>query len=139
MRLSRILYPAAILFLLLPVGRPAGATETVIRIEPCKTRVGIARVHLELSDLRLAGGRLLGDYRIKIPLAPVLNDRGTIEIGLDRPLAQVIANRGTVLGWSHSVLDGRTHPVVCEFGSSHNVKITIDTGNRILSFNTRFE
>ena len=137
MRLSRIPFLAALL--LLPVALRSAATEAPIRVEPCKTRIGIARVHLMLSDLRLSGDRLLGDYRIKIPLAPVLNDRGTIEIGLDRPLSQIIASRGTVAGRGHSLLDGRTHPVVCEFGSAGDVKITIDTGDRILAFKTRYQ
>jgi len=34
--------------------------------------------------------------------------------------------------------DGRSHSVVCEFGAEKSVRITIDTGDRILAFNTRY-
>jgi len=53
---------------------------STLRIEPTRTRtrVGIARVHLEITDLRIDRDRFIGTYEVTIPLAPWRNDRGRI-------------------------------------------------------------
>ena len=54
---------------------------TVVELAPAKTRVGIARVNLQVSDLRLESiDRIVGTYEIRIPMAPWRNDRGAISL-----------------------------------------------------------
>jgi hypothetical protein len=117
---------------------PGFASSEPLRIEPASTRVGVARVSLEISDLRLAGDRLHGTYRVRVPLAPAMNDRGSIEIDLEDSLGRTLAGLGTVAGVGRSALDGRDHLVTCHFGPDRRVDIVIDTGDRILTFRTRY-
>jgi hypothetical protein len=117
---------------------PATALSRALEIEPARTRVGLARVHLEIDDLQIRDSKLIGTYEIRIPLFPSKDDRGDIEIGLPSPLDQVIAAGGTLEGSGRSVLDGRTHSVTCAFSGRKKVQIVVDTGTRILEFETRF-
>lgn len=126
--------PVAI-FVCASLAAPASAAA-LLSIEPARTRVGLARVKLEIRDLAVAGDRLRGTYEVKIPLAPGLNDRGLIDIDLQGQLDNILARRGTVNGTGHSALDGRSHPILCEFGPDRTILITIDTGDRVLAFKT---
>ena len=117
---------------------PCFASTELLRIAPARTRVGLARVTLEISALRLAGDRLLGTYEVKVPLAPMMNDRGHIDLSVGDSLTRIMAERGIVRGTGHSVLDGRDHPITCRFGPERTVAITVDTGRRVLAFKTSY-
>ena len=70
-----------------------GDPGSAVRIEPSDTWVGLAKVHLELSDMWLSGGELRGNYAIRVPLRPSKNDTGTIRLRSSGPLAT---------NWTHS-------------------------------------
>ncbi len=108
-------------------------------MEPTRTRVGIAKVKLDVSQLDIVDDRITGDYRIEVPLAPMLNDRGTIDLALEERAERLLTDGGTVTGTGTSAEDGRIHPVVCTFFDDGEVTITIQTDRRKLSFHTRFE
>jgi len=120
---------------------PASSSgDMVVLMEPARTRVGIARINLQVQDLRLeSAGTIVGTYELKIPLAPWRNDRGAISLRATESLEQLTVGGGTMSGSGHSELDGRTHPIVCEFEPGGFVGIQIATPERDLKFRTRYE
>ena len=128
-------------FTLCLLSLPAGGAMTLeaVVMEPAKTRVGLARVNLHVLDLHLADGEtIVGTYEIKIPLAPWMNDRGAIRLRTPGPIGGFMTAGATISGSGHSELDGRTHPIVCQFGSDGTVDIHVATDERDLYFQTRY-
>jgi len=109
-----------------------------VRLAPAKTWVGLARVYLEVSDLRVVDDTLVGTYRIRVPLAPDRNDRGTVHFSLAQPLDRVLVEGGVLLGQGKSQLSERTHHIRCAFGEAEAVRIEVDTGDRRLSFRSHW-
>jgi hypothetical protein len=127
---------AVVLFV--TVVQAAAPLQPSMLLEPARTRVGIASVRLEVSGLTLAEGALVGTYEISVPLLPMLDDRGTVRFDLVGSLDQALAKGSVLTGFGHSVLDNRKHRVDCIFGDEEAVQITVDTGDRILSFHSRW-
>jgi hypothetical protein len=115
------------------------SSGTIVELAPAKTRVGIARVNLEVRDLRLeSSDKIVGTYEIKIPLAPWRNDRGEISLHAPEPLEQLTTGGGTLSGSGLSE-DGRIHRIVCRFEPDGFVGIHVTTPDRDLDFRTRYE
>jgi hypothetical protein len=110
---------------------------TDVRIESSKTWVGLARVKLDVDDLAVVGDKLAGTYQIRIPFAPLMNDRGVIELELDRPLERTIEQGGRITGASHSTDGGETRAITCDVEPGGSLRIQVDTGDRTLSFKSR--
>jgi len=109
-----------------------------VRLDPARTWVGLARVYLEVSELRVENDSLVGTYRIRVPLAPNRDDRGTVRFALAQPLDQVLVEGAVLLGQGKSSLSERTHRIRCAFGEAASVRIEVDTGDRRLSFRSRW-
>lgn len=109
-----------------------------VRLEPAKTWVGLARVHLSVSDLKVVDKALVGTYEIHIPLAPDKDDRGTVRFELERPLDQTLVEGSVLLGLGQSTVGPRTHRIRCAFGDDDSVRIEVDSGDRRLSFRSRW-
>jgi len=117
-------------------GSPIEAPSALIRIEPSQTWVGIARVHLDVGELRLANGKLEGDYSIRVPLRPSKNDTGRIHLAAP-PWEQI--RPGTALyGHANSTEDGKRRGIVCSVESDAKIVIEITTDERVLSFHSRY-
>lgn len=99
-----------------------------------KTRVGIAQVTLHVSRLTVLTDRIVGHYELKIPLAPMMNDRGTVEIMLDQPLDRAIDAGKALEGRGDSSEDGRRHGIRCALRKDGKAEIRVDTGDRVLDF-----
>jgi len=132
---------ALLLLAALPTGRlaadgtPAGPA-TGVRLEPSKTWVGPARVHLEVGDLRLSGHELQGEYRIRVPLRPSENDVGTIRLAALSSLEQMQEAGGTMIGDARSAY-GKVHLLLCEVQPDGDVLIDVISDVRTLTFKTR--
>jgi len=111
---------------------------SAVRLEPAKTWVGLVRVHLEVSDLTVVDEALVGTYELRVPLAPEKDDRGTVRFALGRPLDQAVVEGAVLMGMGQSVIDHRTHRIRCAFGDGESVRIDVDTGDRRLSFRSRW-
>lgn len=109
-----------------------------VRLAPTRTWVGMARVHLEVSELKVVNNALVGTYEIRVPLAPTKDDRGTVRFELGRPLEQALVDGAVLLGFGRSLLDHRTHRISCAFGDDDSVRIEVDSGERRLSFRSRW-
>jgi hypothetical protein len=109
-------------------------------LAPAKTRVGLARVNLEVRDLRLAAtDTIVGTYEITVPLAPWKNDRGAVSLRAEESLERLTTDGGTLSGSGHSEMDGRNHSIVCRFETDGFVAIHVTTPDRELRFRTRYE
>jgi len=116
-------------------GSPSGPTVGV-RLDPSKTWVGPARVHLEVGDLVLSGHELQGEYRIRVPLRPSENDVGTIRLAAISSLEQMQEAGGTLIGDARSAY-GKVHLLLCEVQPDGNVLIDVISDVRTLTFKTR--
>jgi len=109
-----------------------------IQLTPCATKVGLAKVYLEVSQLRLTGNELTGSYAIRVPLLPYKNETGTIRLETPASLEQLETIGGRLTGSARSD-DDETRVVNCEVDPHGTIRIDIATGQRTLSFNTEYE
>ena len=123
-----------VLILCLLAVSTTAATVRGIKVERAKTRVGIARVVLNIDHLTLTEQGLKGDYAIRIPMAPFMDDFGTIRIPVTQKLQEAISPGNTLHGTASSREDGRTHEVACTFQDSKKLRIVVTTPDRVLSF-----
>lgn len=124
--------------LALATAMPAGALSNGLQVQPAKTRIGIAKVILQIDALSLAGTDLVGEYKIRIPLAPFMDDHGSIRFDLDRPLREAVLPGSTIHGAASSLENGRVHPVECTFLQGEKVNIVVTTADRVLTFQAPF-
>ena len=122
------------LILCLATASSAVAATPGLKVERSRTRIGIARVVLNIDHLTLTDQGLKGDYAIRIPMAPFMDDFGTIQIPVTARLQDAIAPGNTLRGTASSREDGRTHEVACTFTDDKNLRIVVTTPDRILSF-----
>jgi hypothetical protein len=118
----------------LVVASTAGAANRSVVVERARTRIGIARVVLNMAPLTLTDAGLVGDYSLSIPLAPFMGDSGTVEIPLTESTNETFAPGNTLRGTATSREDGRVHDVACTFKKSSKVRIVVTTPERVLSF-----
>lgn len=130
-------WPAAVLFLVVTCLAPALVAQPGIRIDPAKTWVGPARVHLMVTEVALADGELEGAYSIRVPFLPGKNDRGTLQLRSARPLDEIQRLGGTLDGTARSV-SGETREVVCDVRPDGTMRIDIAMERRTVSFKTRY-
>lgn len=131
---------AILAFAFAPLALADGAAVRQVRsfeIERSDTRVGLAKVILDVEGLSISRDRVEGTYAIRIPLAPMMNDYGRISLKLNEPMEQVIALGRVLRGSGLSVEDGRVHGIECAFRPDGTVKITVTTPDRVLAFNSR--
>ncbi len=121
----------------LMIASTVGATTRSLVVEPAYTRIGIARVVLNIDPLTFTEEGLVGKYAIRIPLAPFMNDSGKIEIPMT-DLNDTLVPGSTIHGIASSREDGRVHDVECTFKSARKVRIVITTPDRVLSFETPY-
>lgn len=108
-----------------------------IRIEPTRTRVALARVHLKLGELRPDGNDLVGNFEINVPMLPLSDDRGTVRIHVPGSFPE-LARRGVVLDGTARSESGQVNPVRCRVSPDGSVTISITTPRRTLSFDSRY-
>lgn len=130
-------WPAAVLFLLALCLAPALVAQPGIRIDPTKAWVGLARVHLTVTEVELADRQLEGAYRIRVPFLPGKNDSGTLQLRSARPLDELQRFGGTLDGTAHSV-SGETREFVCDIRPDGTMRIDIAMEGRTVSFKTRY-
>jgi len=131
---KRLLNRIIALALCLMVASTVGASTRGLKVEQCKTRIGIAKVVLNIDELTLTEEGLKGDYAIRIPLAPFMDDSGSIEIRMTDRLKDAVVPGNTLHGTASSREDGRTHDVACTFQDNNKVRIVVTTEDRVLSF-----
>lgn len=117
-----------------PIAADAPARD--LSVDAAKTRVGVAKVILEVRDLRVLSGRIEGLYAIKIPMFPFKNDSGRLRIDLPGPIEDAIRGGVVLNGEGDSVEDGRRHPIRATLSQDGRLRILVDNGERTLDFST---
>lgn len=138
-RRARSLRLTALMLALLFVVVPSGATTPtgkLLQLEPAQTWVGIARVHLEIEELRQTGDMLEGTYQIRVPLSPKQNDTGRVQIHTASSFDELGKKKRTVTGSAHSST-GEVHAVVVRVQPNGVVRIQVITPKRTLQFKSR--
>ena len=130
-------WPAAVLFLLVTCLTPALVAQPGIRIDPAKTWVGPARVHLMVTEVELTEREIEGAYRIRVPFLPGKNDTGTLQLRSARSLGEIQRLGGTLDGTARSV-NGEVREVVCDVRPDGTMRIDIAMERRTVSFKTRY-
>lgn len=122
------------LSLCLVIASSVSATTQSVVVETARTRVGIARVVLKVAPLVLTDEGLVGDYTVRVPLAPFKDDSGVITIPLTRSLRETVELGKTLLGTATSKKNGQIHKVACTFKKQSRVRIEVTTPKRVLKF-----
>lgn len=143
---------------LLVIGIPsAGATEdksdillvegVTIRVEDTETRVGIAKVRLQISPLKVENDRVIGKYRLRVPLLSSKNDDGLIDLEFQQELSVIFQTGGILEGDGISTTFKEDPPrgIICEIfpdkasKMSGKIILTIQTTDRKLRFKSRYK
>ena len=114
-----------------------GASEIAVHIDPSSTRVGMARVRLDVTETTLRGTELHGRYRIRVPLFPFKNDAGTIRLHSESLIDPGNDTHGTLVGTAHSD-SGAAREVICTLGSDNSIDIKITMDTSIVTFKTKY-
>jgi len=109
-----------------------------IRVEPARTRIALASVHLELGDLKLHGRDLVGRFEVHVPLFPSMDDHGTVSLRAEMPLEEALREGAQFTGTATSQLTGEVKPVDCTVEPDGTVRIAVKTSKRTLRFDSRY-
>ena len=132
----RLLAAAVALYALL--GSRLPAPEVQVRVEPAQTRVAIASVYLELSDLKVQADTLVGSFQLRVPLIPTKDDYGTLALLMDAPLQECLRPGATIHGLASSNRTDRVYPIECAVEPDGRVRIAVTTRDRTLEFTSRY-
>ncbi len=110
----------------------------MLSIDSCKTRVGLAKVVLEVSNLRVMADRIEGAYRIKVPLFPFKNDHGRLRLDLPGSLDDVIRQQTPITGSGLSFEDGPMSRILAKIQPGGRLELQIETDDRKLVFQTDY-
>lgn len=123
-----------------------GTEEFLIRVDDASTTVSaLVRVHLEVGDLTLEEGALIGAYAIDVPMFSSKSERGTMRLPFEGSLETFRANGGKLSGTGHSPeKPGEVRKITCGIRPDKDdqdggiLQLRIETGQRILEFVTRY-
>lgn len=129
--------PAAVVCALLCCLVPTLAAAPDVRVDPAKTWVGITRVHLRVTDLRLSDRQLEGSYSIRVPFLPGRNDTGKLQLRSVHTMDELSRTGGSMAGTATSV-SGEIREVACRIEPGGEMRIDIAFKRRMVSFKTRY-
>jgi hypothetical protein len=118
----------------------------VIRVEDTETRIGIAKVRLQISPLKIENDRVTGKYRIRVPLLSSKNDDGLIDLEFRQELP-VTFQKGGVLegdGISTTFTEDPPRGIICEIlpdaasKLAGDIVLIIETTDRTIRFKSRY-
>jgi hypothetical protein len=136
-RHPRRAWPAAAILALTTFLAPSLIATPAVRIDPAKTWVGMARVHLTVTDLQLSEDRLDGAYGIRVPILPGKNDTGTLRLHAPKTIDEISRLGGELTGTARSV-SGEVREVSCAIEPGGEMRIDIALESRTVSFKTRY-
>lgn len=120
------------------LGSAPGASSLPLQIDPAKTRVGLSRVKLRISDAQLDDEGLTATYHYRNRFLEPNVDAGGLQLRSDQPLQQLLDEGGTLMGRAHSSISGRQHVVHCQLRPDGTMRIDFRMGHRIMTFETRY-
>lgn len=119
-----------------------------VAVADSSCHVLIAEVQLEVGDLVLCqedGLALAGTYSITVPLRSAKNERGVLRLPLRADLSCYLGKGGELLGVGRSPQwPDAPRAIRCEVlpageaAADGQLRLTIDTGERILRFTTQY-
>lgn len=119
----------------------------VVTVEKTSTRVGIALVRLEIGELVIDAdeGTMTGRYEIRVPLKSSKNEGGDLLLFLSTDIATLMEEGGEIRGIGESDKENmptrRIEATVLPSTAKEDrgkIRMTVDVGERVLHFDTRF-
>lgn len=120
-----------------------------ISVADTDTRVFIANVNLRIGDLILTNGddfALTGTYEIDVPLRSSKDQIGGLVLPLEHPVSHYLEEGGILTGKGRSFEQPEiAHSITCEVEPDPKnkrigkIRLLIDTGNRVMEFDTTYE
>ena len=122
------------------------ADGVVIQVEDTETRIGIAKVRLQISPLNIDNERVIGKYRIRVPLLSSKNDDGLIDLEFQQALPVTFHTGGMLEGDGTSTVFKEDPPrgITCEIlpdsasKMSGDIILIIETTDRTIRFKSRY-
>jgi len=121
----------------LNIGAATLPSEDALVIEPATTWAGIARVHLQIENLRQTGEVLEGTYQIRVPLSPTEDDSGRILLHSSASFDELGEAVATAIGSAVSST-GQVNEVVARTQPNGVIRIEVVTPKRTLRFKSRY-
>ena len=117
-----------------------------LKINKASTWVSIAQVKLAISQIDIKDGRLTGFYDMQVPMFSENDEAGYINLSYSGPIADIRNNGGCMEGesirWDNKSVRRKVNLEIYPDESDKdrgNVIFKIDTGERILTFETTYE
>ena len=113
-----------------------------IQIEESRSWVGLAMVKLKVSTLTAEDGKLVGTYKIQIPLSSKNNDFGEITLELPENFLSLDSEGGKLVGFATSSKEGEPPcRIVCDVfpGDDREIHLAITTSERTIKFKSNYE
>lgn len=110
-------------------------------IEDSRCFVGIAPVYLFVSELKPEGGKLVGTYKIEVPLMTSKNDHGKIVLPLTMTVKELGKKGGVLRGKAISrKKEESASLIICEIlpDKDQAIKLAITTDHRTVKFKSRY-
>lgn len=117
-----------------------------VDVADAATYVTAAKVNLSVGTMRVVEGKLLGTYSINVPLMKSKFEKGRIILPLSQDLEAYMRKGGTVSGKGIAEegsqrgdrkIDARFSPIESTTNGGR-IRLTIDTGRRILVFDSTY-
>ena len=116
--------------------------DFAFRIEDTKSYIGIAAVKLSVGKLEPKNGKLVGSYRIRVPLMGSKNDHGRIVLPFDVSVQDLGEKGGTLRGKAYSEKNEKEapHTIVCEIHplDRKTLRLAITTPHRTIEFDSTY-
>ena len=125
-------------FVLSALSLLSASSGVQLEIDPAKTRVGMSRVRLEITDVRLDDEGLEATYRLRNLFIEPKHDTGGIKLSSGQPLHRLLDSGGTLMGNGHSAVTGRKHVVRAQLRPDGTLRIDFQIGHRIMTFETHY-
>jgi len=121
-----------------PVSATSDAAGVELTIEPAKTRVGMSRVKLVITEAWLDDKGLEATYRLRNLFSEPSKDVGALKLRSNIPLRQLVESGGTLMGSAHSTITGRRHAVHGLLRLDGSLRLDFQLGHRLITFETRY-
>lgn len=116
-----------------------------VEIEEASCRVRLAKVFLDVTDLRYVDGSMMGQYSIRVPLMPSKDEIGALTLPLRASPRDYFLSGGELVGLGHPLNKDEpprniTATLEPQKGQQPEgvIRLRIDTGQRILEFDTLY-
>jgi hypothetical protein len=116
-----------------------------LQIDDASCRVRLATVHLQINDLNLVDGSIVGEYTIRVPLMPSKDEVGILNLNLKDSPKGYFTKGGQLKGLGYPTnKEEPPRQIIANLSPSPQkkrngaIQLSIDTGQRVLEFDSAY-